>query len=368
MEGFMEGRYVGIDLAKRTMEVCIVSDGEEKIERHGLKTDAKGRDVLCRLLRKSDKVAVEVCGFANSLVRQINREVGSRVYMLNPGKLQVIWRSTKKTDKEDSLKLARFIQRNPEEELPEVPLVSEKEEEMRSMVSMEQFLTKNRVAAVNRLHALYTQAGIVDVEKKDLQTGKRRAERMKELPEGLRYFADLLEKELELLESQLEEVKEKLAVMTRENELAPYVMSIPGVGIGLAAVFLAYLGDGSRFSSAAEVANYAGFTPRVDCSGETNHYGSISKWSYCHAIRAVTLQGVWAMTRSNYGGMLQAKFNSLAGRMNRRKSAVAVARKMVSLAWLLMRRREFYNASDRVTLEKKFKLYKIKFEEWGSCA
>lgn len=364
----MEGRFVGIDLAKRTMEVCIVTEGVEKIERHGLKTDTKGRETLCRLLRKSDKIAVEVCGFANSLVRQINREVGCRVYILNPGKLQMIWRSTKKTDKEDSLKLARFIQRNPEEELPEVPLVSEKEEAMRSLVSMEQFLTKNRVAAVNRLHALYTQAGIVDVTKKDLQKAGSRTERAAELPEWLRYFADLLEKELLVFEEQLAEVKEKLAGMTRENELAPYIMSIPGVGIGLAGVFLAYLGDGGRFSSTAEVANYAGFTPRVDCSGETDHYGHISRWSYCHPIRAVTLQGVWAMTRSNYGGMLQVKFNSLAERMNRRKSAVAIARKMVTLVWLLMRRREFYNASDRVTLEKKFKLYKIKFEEWESCA
>jgi hypothetical protein len=38
-------------------------------------------------------------------------------------------------------------------------------------------------------------------------------------------------------------------------------MSIPGIGIGIAAVLLAYMGDESRFSTAGQVANYTGFTP-----------------------------------------------------------------------------------------------------------
>ncbi|MDR1419174.1 MAG: transposase, partial [Treponema sp.] len=119
----MKERFVGIDLAKRTMAVCIVSDGEP-IERHGLKTDGEGRKRLCRLLKKTDTVALEVCAYATVLVRQLNREVGCTVIMLNPGRLQVIWKSAKKTDKEDALKLAKLVQRTPEEELPVVPLIS----------------------------------------------------------------------------------------------------------------------------------------------------------------------------------------------------------------------------------------------------
>jgi transposase len=171
-----------------------------------------------------------------------------------------------------------------------------------------------------------------------------------------------------LLERQLEGMEEKVAEKTRKHELTPYVMSIPGVGIGIAAVLVAYLGDGKRFSKAGEVANYAGFAPRVDCSGDTSHYGSIAKYSYCHPIRAVVLEGVWSITRCSYGGPLAAKFQSLADRMNRRKSAVAVARKLVTLAWLLMKRREYYNGIDPDTLRKKLRYYKVRGEEWGSAA
>jgi hypothetical protein len=169
----------------------------------------------------------------------------------------------------------------------------------------------------------------------------------------------------------VEEVEETVAEKTREHELTPYVMSIPGVGIGIAAVLVAYLGDGKRFSKASEVANYAGFAPRVDCSGDTNRYGSIARYSYCHPIRGVVLEGVWAISRCGYGGPLATKFQSLADRMNKRKSAVAVARKLVtsdqrSAAWVLMKRREYYNGIDPETLKKKLRYYKVR--KWEPAA
>jgi len=61
---------------------------------------------------------------------------------------------------------------------------------------------------------------------------------------------------------------------------------------------------------------------------ETNHYGHIPEGAYCKAIRSVMMQGVRSMTRSLDGGPLQAKSGALAGRINRRKSAVAMAGKM----------------------------------------
>jgi hypothetical protein len=67
-------RYAGIDLAKRTMEVCVV-DGD-RIGRHGLTTDEKGRNVLASLLRETDTVGYEVCRFGNRLARRPETEVG----------------------------------------------------------------------------------------------------------------------------------------------------------------------------------------------------------------------------------------------------------------------------------------------------
>ncbi|MDR2517729.1 MAG: transposase [Spirochaetaceae bacterium] len=61
------------------------------------------------------------------------------------------------------------------------------------------------------------------------------------------------------------------------SEAAPYIISIPGVGPAPAAAFIAYIGDGDRFESAGEAANYAGLTPALDCSGDTVRYGHIRR-------------------------------------------------------------------------------------------
>jgi transposase len=353
----MARRYVGIDLAKRTMEVCILEG--KKIRWHGLTTDEKGRQTLVQLLRKSDEVGYEVCSYGNRLARTLQNEVGCQVTSLNAGELRIIWKSRKKTDREDSLKIAKYLRDTPEEEQCEVPLPKEEEEAFRSDISMKEFLKRERTAAINRLHALYGQMGIIDVTKKDLKDSEGRKARHGELPPLLAEYASILEEQLELFEKQLEVAEEKVAEKVRNHELAPYIMSIPGIGIGIAAVLLAYLGDGSRFSKPGQVANYAGLAPRVDCSGETERYGAIARYQFCHPIRGIVLEGVWAMVRSGKGPLF-TKFDELAGRMNRRKSAVAVARKMVILAWLLMRRREYYRGIDNEALEKKLRYYKIK--------
>jgi hypothetical protein len=101
-------RYAGIDLAKRTMEACVL-DGD-RIERHGLTTDGKGRNVLVSLLEETDTAGYEVCRFGNRLARMPEKEAGCEVIALNPGDLRIIWKRracgpAKKTDREDALKM-----------------------------------------------------------------------------------------------------------------------------------------------------------------------------------------------------------------------------------------------------------------------
>jgi transposase len=310
--------------------------------------------VLSSLLGKTDAAGYEVCRFGNRLARMLEKEAGCTVTALNPGDLRIIWKSRKKTDREDALKIAKYLRDTPEEERCSVPLPGGDEEAFRSDISMKEYLKKERNGAINLMHALYGHAGIIDVTKKDLIDAEGRAGRHGELPEELGGQADLLEEQL--VQKQLEGMREQVAERVRGNELAPCVMGIPGIGIE---ALPAYLGDGSRFRSPAQAASYAGLAPRVDCSGMTERYGSIAKYQFCHPIRGIVLEGVWALVRSGKGPLLQ-KYEELSGRMNKRKSAVAAARKMVSLAWLLMKRKEYYRGVGSTALEKKLRYYKIR--------
>ena len=108
------GRFVGIDLGKRTYDMCLV-EPKGKITRTNGKTDFKGIDKLCEKLGADDLVAIEACNLAMRIERRIRQTVGCKVYILNPGKLAVIYMSTRKTDKEDALKLAKLLKNHDED-------------------------------------------------------------------------------------------------------------------------------------------------------------------------------------------------------------------------------------------------------------
>jgi transposase len=359
-----KGRFVGMDLAKRSMEVCLLEEGKAAV-RSNYTTDAAGRARLGKSLQSNDTVAVEACALAFVLARQLKREVGCKVLVLNPGKLAVIWQSTRKTDKEDARKLASLVQRYPEEELPVVAVPDEREEQMRSTVSMKHYLVTLRTSLLNRLHTLYVQAGMTFVKKSELDSVAARERMGSRLDGFLARFAAVIGRELAATEEEIASLDKELRAMVAAHELAPYVMSLPGVGPGVAAAFLAYVGDGSRFSSPAQVANYIGLVPRLDCSGETNRYGHITKEG-CRAVRGVILQATWSLIRCKEGGRLKEKFFLLSERRGRTRSAVALARRMVGLMWILVTRREFYADASKEMLKKKFRQYGLKLEGWES--
>ena len=80
--------------------------------------------------------------------------MGCTVYVLNAGKLHIIFKSLKKTDKEDALRIAKFIQRIPEEELPTVIIPGGEEMAMRSSATELIRLDRTRTQSINALHSL----------------------------------------------------------------------------------------------------------------------------------------------------------------------------------------------------------------------
>lgn len=350
-------RYVGIDLAKRTMEVCILrSDG--KATRWSAKTDVEGRKRLARQLKPNDVVGIEACVFAFTLERYLRREVGCEVIVLNPGRLAIIHQSTNKTDKLDAYRIGLMISRFDRSELPEVKVPSEQEEEMRTYVSAKQYFVSSRTRTINRLHALYVQAGITNIESKDLKNHEGREKSAKALAGFFVVTAQALGDEIDIAEKNVQLLEEKLQSLAAAHELTPYLMSVPGVGPNVVTAFLAYVGDGSRFATAAQVAAYAGLVPRVDCSGETERHGGITKYGN-PILRRLLLQAAWSMTHAKDDGWLKAKYAYFVEHKGKMKSIIALSRKMLELLWILARRKEYYSGCSQARLALKLKRYGV---------
>ena len=139
-------------------------------------TAAAGRQALYRKLKATDAVALEAGNLAFMMAKELEAAVGCRVFVLNTHRLAIIYRSMKKTDKEDALKLAHILEDTREERLPVVPVPSDREIERRKLVAAYRREQGSRNRALNRLHALFVGRGIPAVVKKDLAKAAEREE------------------------------------------------------------------------------------------------------------------------------------------------------------------------------------------------
>jgi transposase len=345
--------FLRTPLAKKTMEVRILEQGKKVISWRG-KTNPESRIKFMKHLKAGDKVFIEACELAFKIAREIKESTKAEVYLLNPRKLHIIWNTCKKTDAEDALKIARLGMRIPVEELPIVPMPTKEEEELRAVVHELNFIKKERGCCINRLHAIYTGAGITTLTKKDLKTERMREESAKLLTGRRLTQALRIHKRLNVLEEQIDEVEDEQDSLVNKNETAKYIMSIPGIGIGYAAVYAAFIGNGERFSNPKQVSNYSGLVPKVDQSGDNVYYGGINKAS-CSAIRRVAVLAAWALTRSKHGGSLLEKYEKKAKERGKLVAIVMLARRMVELCYTLVKNRSYYDKGELAAENPKLK-------------
>lgn len=334
------GRWIGIDLSKRTYEMRYF-DQNGMVKGSGGVTNIQGRKKLYGQLKADDIIAVEACSLAFIMEREM-RSIGCQVVILNPSSLAIIYASTKKTDKEDALKLARLIKVYEKEDLPVVQPPSDKEMYRRKLMSECEVLKRDRTREINRLHALFLQCGITEIKKSDLSTEKNRTA---VLPQLTGYEAEQGQRgceRLERVEEQLKVLDEKIKEECKEDVNIQLAKTIPGVGDKTALIFSAYVGDCSRFSNAAQVANYLGLVPRVDSSGTLIRYGGITKKGNGYA-RSLLYQAAWALVRSRDGGALKQKFLYMSEYGKSKKvSITATARKLAELLYTVIKTKQAY--------------------------
>jgi transposase len=345
-------RYVGIDLGKRTYEVAIVGENGKVIKSNG-KTFAAGRQALYKKLRLGDKVAIEAGNMAFIMAKEIERAVGCRVYVLNPSQLALIYGSMKKTDKEDSLKLAHILEDCREQRLPLVPVPSDKEMMRRKLVASYRRVQSSRNRYINQLHGLFVSQGITTKVKKDFCTSLLRHEAIQELTGIEREEAEYLLGKLELCDRRIAVLEKQMKEESSGDEVIERLQSIPGVGPKTAFAFAAHVAA-ERFENASQVSNYLGLVPRVYISGEIVKYGRITKRGNGY-IRSLLVQSAWALTRTKAVNKLKARYEymTIENSISRKKAIVAIARRLAELMYTMMRDGTVYEPRRFIPKEKK---------------
>ncbi len=143
---------------------------------------------------------------------------------------------------------------------------------------------------------------------------------------------------IELFDSQLAMVEGDIRHQLRGQVGYEVIQSIAGVGPVLAAVFVAEIGEVTRFKSPAHLASWCGLTPSHRESDLSVHRGSITKqgsrlvrWA---AVEAAQKQAKNTKLRADFARITASHGNTPGARKIAR---VAVARKVVTFVYYGLR-------------------------------
>lgn len=329
-------RYIGLDLHKRVLEVCILDEAGHVEARMRLPVD---RDSLVtfakRELRVDDRVAVEATTNTWPGVELLRPYVAD-VTVSNPMATKAIAQAKVKTDKIDARMLAQLLRADF---LPSVWQPDANTSRLRQLTNQRASLVADRISIKNRIHAVLHQR-LMPVPSGRLfnEQGRQWLQQLEIDPDGRAALGRDLHL-LEPLEQAIAEMDRMLFRMAGEDPRIKLLITLPGVDVACAQTLLGALGDLSRFADGDHAASYLGLVPSTKQSAEHAYHGPITKAGNTHA-RWMLIEA--AQHLGTNPGPLGAFFRRLQHRKNRNVAVVATARKLVTIAYRLLTSGEPY--------------------------
>ena len=325
-----EGRQiVGMDLHRRRSVLVRMTEAGERLETVRISNDPEYlRQVMARA-GENPEVVLEAC-YGWYWAADTLAELGATVHLAHPLGVKGFAYRRVKNDERDAADLADLLRMG---RLPEAWIAPPATRELRGWVRHRAKLVGLRSNLKCQVHAVLAAAGITvvmsdlfGVSGKDLLASARlAAESRARVDSALRL--------IENLDFEIELFGKLVAGRLRTDPGYLAIQAIPGVGPVLAAVFVAEIGDIARFAKPAQLASWAGLTPKHHESDTTVHRGRITK----QGSRLVRWAAVEAVQRVSPHTALGAFRDQVAARRGRNIGVVAAARELTELVFYGLR-------------------------------
>lgn len=330
-------RFVGLDVHKRQITACFVdAEGGNRETRTFALTRAKLTHFAQHVLRPTDQVALEATTNCWAVARILQEHV-ARVVVSNPLVTKAIAQAKVKTDKVDAHVLAQLLRCDF---LPEVWHPDTTTQQMRELTGRRTALIQHRTALRNRIHSVLAMRLIETPESLFGGAGQTWLTNLLPLLDAQGQL--LIQSDLRLLQAVQQEIEtlgQLLAEKGWQDDRVRLVMTLPGVDVTVAEAVLAALGDIERFRTPEQAAAYVGLVPSTRQSADKCYHGPITKRGNNQA-RWMLIQAAQQMGK--HPGPLGHFFRRLKQRKNHNVAVVATARKLVMIAWHMLRTNEPY--------------------------
>ena len=239
--------YVGIDVAKASLQVCVLSN---PIQQQAFANTKAGWKALGSYLSQWEDVwvALEATGTYGDGLTHFLFEAHYRVSVINPARIKAYSKSQMKRHKTDAIDahlIADFCR--TQQPLLWQPLSAEAEE-LKELVRHLDDLKQSRQREKNRLEAKPKSKVVV-----------------KQIEQLIGY----LDKQIEQANEHIRRHIEQHSPLKSQSDL---LTSIPGIGFQTSAQVLAQLGDLNRFDDVPQVVAMVGLDPTLPQSGSSMNY------------------------------------------------------------------------------------------------
>ena len=306
-----------------------------------------------RVVMESTTNSRAMYGLLHDYARAAGVELSAQV--LDARRLRVIAQSVSKCDKLDAAVLAELARSNLK--LPACYVPDDAVFALREHLRARADLVRVRTMLKNRVHALLHRRGLPPAGDPFGRAGRAALAGLA-LDAAGRAILDRYLAQLDAIERAVRDSTRELRELASDDgggdacggggggarwrRPLALLCTMPGVGLIHGLTILAELGDIDRFRSRAAVSNWAGLVPVVRDSNHKRFAGHITRRGSAH-LRATMTEAAWSAVRT--GGRCR-RYRAIFHRIGRAKckqvAIIAVARRMLEDAWMMLKRDEVF--------------------------
>lgn len=317
--------FVGMDVHKKSYSVTCILE-KTVIKKATMKASP---EVVVEFLKKYFpnaliKSAYEA-GFCGFPLHRYLVENGIENIVVHPASIEVSAHDRVKTDKRDSLKIAKQLE---DGRLSGIHVPDEEREAKRSVTRLRESLMKDRKRAGNQLKSLLFTHGLIHwdddrvVCKKWIKTvlGYH-------VHPAIAYCIEAHAERWLALQEKIDAVDKRLGLQAKEDAaLESIYQSAPGIGAVHARQLANELADMKQFENEKKLYSFTGLTPSEHSSGEHVYKGHMTHQGRS-VIRKILTQAAWVAITQD--ASLRVIFERIAKNAGKKRAIIGIARRLI---------------------------------------
>ena len=320
---------IGCDFHPSFQQVAIFDKRTGEYQEKRLQHRAEAEQFYRSLAGQEVRVGMEACGHYPWFERLLG-ELGQELWLGDASQIRAREVRKQKTDRRDAEHLLQLL---IEDRFPKIWVPSLEERDVRQLLVHRHKQVQTRTRVKNQLQALALSQGVQKKYKLWTQAGRAELEQLELLPYAAERRQRLLAT-LDQLEADIAGLNRQVEEEVQRRPAAVRLQTHPGVGPVTALAMVLTLGPAERFQNGRQVGSYFGLIPSEHSSGGRQRLGRISKQG-SPFLRFLLVEA--GQSAARYDAELGRFYRRLAVRRNRALAKVAVARKLATRLYLMLR-------------------------------